>query len=59
MARLPYAEHPDPVPPLNIFRLLANADTAFRPFMGYGLSCCATSRSTPSCASRRSCASPR
>jgi 4-carboxymuconolactone decarboxylase len=38
MARLPYAELTDDrIPPLNVFRLLANADTAFRPFMRYGL----------------------
>jgi 4-carboxymuconolactone decarboxylase len=38
MARLPYAELTDDrIPPLNVFRLLANAETAFRPFMRYGL----------------------
>jgi 4-carboxymuconolactone decarboxylase len=37
MARLPYAELGDRTPPLNIFRLLANADTVFAPFMRYGL----------------------
>ena len=37
MARLPYADIPEKTPPLNIFRLLANAPTAFRPFMKYGL----------------------
>lgn len=38
MARLPYAEIPDPrVPPANIFRLLANAETVFAPYMRYGL----------------------
>jgi 4-carboxymuconolactone decarboxylase len=38
MARLPYAELTDDrIAPLNVFRLLANADTAFRPFMRYGL----------------------
>jgi 4-carboxymuconolactone decarboxylase len=37
MARLPYAEIPEKTPPLNIFRLLANAQSAFRPFMRYGL----------------------
>ena len=38
MARLPYADIPDPsVPEANIFRLLANADTVFAPYMRYGL----------------------
>jgi 4-carboxymuconolactone decarboxylase len=37
MARLPYAEIPERTPKLNIFRLLANADTVFKPFMRYGL----------------------
>jgi alkylhydroperoxidase family enzyme len=38
MARLPYAEIPDPnVPPANIFRLLANAESVFAPYMRYGL----------------------
>jgi 4-carboxymuconolactone decarboxylase len=37
MARLPYAEISKRLPQLNIFRLLANAQTAFRPFMDYGL----------------------
>jgi alkylhydroperoxidase family enzyme len=37
MARLPYADIPERTPPLNIFKLLANAQTAFRPFMQYGL----------------------
>jgi alkylhydroperoxidase family enzyme len=38
MARLPYAEIPDPnVPPANIFRLIANAETVFAPYMRYGL----------------------
>jgi 4-carboxymuconolactone decarboxylase len=37
MARLPYAELGERTPPLNIFRLLANADTVFAPFMRYGL----------------------
>ena len=37
MARLPYAEIPERTPQLNIFKLLANAETAFRPFMKYGL----------------------
>jgi alkylhydroperoxidase family enzyme len=38
MARLPYAQIPDPsVPEANIFRLLANADTVFAPYMRYGL----------------------
>src|SRR5438093_3035975 len=46
MARLPYVEPddaPEPVrevlenaPPLNIFRMLANAETAFRPWMRWG-----------------------
>jgi 4-carboxymuconolactone decarboxylase len=46
MARLPYvdpADAPEPVrevlenvPPLNIFRMLANAETAFRPWMRWG-----------------------
>ncbi len=46
MARLPYvnpAEAPEPVrdalgrvPPLNIFRMMANADTAFRPWLRWG-----------------------
>ena len=37
MARLPYADISERLPQLNIFKLLANADTAFRPFMEYGL----------------------
>jgi 4-carboxymuconolactone decarboxylase len=37
MPRLPYADVPEQVPQLNIFKLLANAQTAFRPFMKYGL----------------------
>jgi 4-carboxymuconolactone decarboxylase len=37
MARLPYADISERLPQLNIFRLLANADSAFRPFMDYGL----------------------
>jgi alkylhydroperoxidase family enzyme len=37
MARLPYAEISERIPPLNIFKLLANAETAFRPYMAYGL----------------------
>ncbi len=46
MARLPYVDPndaPEPVrtaleglPPLNIFRMIANADTALRPFLRYG-----------------------
>jgi alkylhydroperoxidase family enzyme len=46
MARLPYvdpADAPPPVrealelaPPLNIFRMMANADTAFRPWLRWG-----------------------
>jgi alkylhydroperoxidase family enzyme len=36
MARLPYADLSERLPQLNIFRLLANAQTAFRPFMEYG-----------------------
>ena len=36
MARLPYAEISDRLPQLNIFRLIANAQTAFRPFMEFG-----------------------
>ena len=46
MARLPYvdpSDAPEPVrtaleglPPLNIFRMIANADTALRPFLRYG-----------------------
>ena len=46
MARLPYvdpADAPEPVrdalgrvPPLNIFRMMANADTAFRPWLRWG-----------------------
>jgi alkylhydroperoxidase family enzyme len=46
MARIPYADPasaPAPVrealermPPLNIFRMLANAETAFRPFLRFG-----------------------
>jgi len=46
MARLPYVDPsaaPEPVrealdrlPPLNIFRMLANAETAFRPFLRFG-----------------------
>ena len=37
MARLPYADIPARTPPLNIFRLLANAQSAFVPYMRYGL----------------------
>jgi 4-carboxymuconolactone decarboxylase len=37
MARLPYAELGERTPPLNIFRLLANANTVFGPYMRYGL----------------------
>ena len=37
MARLPYADISERIPQLNIFKLLANAETAFRPLMGYGL----------------------
>ena len=37
MARLPYAEIPERTPQLNIFKLIANAETAFKPFMKYGL----------------------
>lgn len=37
MARLPYAEISERIPQLNIFKLLANAESAFRPFMEYGL----------------------
>ncbi len=46
MARLPYADPEtaspatkralDALPPLNIFRMLANADTAFAPFLQFG-----------------------
>jgi 4-carboxymuconolactone decarboxylase len=36
MARLPYADISERLPQLNIFKLLANAQTAFRPFMEYG-----------------------
>jgi alkylhydroperoxidase family enzyme len=36
MARLPYADISQRLPQLNIFKLLANAETAFRPFMEYG-----------------------
>jgi alkylhydroperoxidase family enzyme len=36
MARLPYCDISERLPQLNIFRLLANAQTAFRPFMQYG-----------------------
>src|SRR5213594_1007617 len=46
MARLPYVEPddaPEPVrevleivPPLNIFRMMANAETAFRPWIRWG-----------------------
>src|SRR5690349_24393383 len=36
MARLPYADIPERIPQLNIFRLIANAETAYRPFMVYG-----------------------
>src|SRR5437763_3947018 len=46
MARLPYADperSPDPVrealqavPPLNVFRMTANAETAFRPWLAFG-----------------------
>lgn len=37
MARLPYAEIPERTPKLNIFRLLANSEPVFKPFMRYGL----------------------
>jgi len=37
MARLPYAEISERLPQLNIFKLIANAETAFRPLMEYGL----------------------
>ncbi|MEA2349116.1 MAG: hypothetical protein QOG86_57 [Thermoleophilaceae bacterium] len=46
MARLPYADpdrSPEPVrraldavPPLNVFRMVANAETAFRPWLAFG-----------------------
>lgn len=36
MARLPYADISERIPQLNIFRLIANAETAYRPFMAYG-----------------------
>jgi 4-carboxymuconolactone decarboxylase len=36
MARLPYADISPRSPQLNIFRLIGNAETAFRPFMKYG-----------------------
>jgi alkylhydroperoxidase family enzyme len=36
MARLPYADISQRLPQLNIFKLIANAQTAFRPFMEYG-----------------------
>src|SRR2546429_5606128 len=46
MARLPYADPeriPEPVrealqavPPLNVFRMTANAETAFRPWLAFG-----------------------
>ena len=46
MARLPYvnpATAPDPVrealdalPPLNVFRMVAHAETAFRPWLRFG-----------------------
>ena len=36
MARLPYADISERLPQLNIFRLIANAQTAYRPFMAYG-----------------------
>src|SRR5438309_8200044 len=46
MARIPYADPqrlPQParealeaVPPLNVFRMMANAETAFRPWMRWG-----------------------
>jgi alkylhydroperoxidase family enzyme len=46
MARLPYADPetaPEPVrralarvPPLNVFRMVANAETAFRPWLAFG-----------------------
>jgi 4-carboxymuconolactone decarboxylase len=37
MARLPYAALPERTPKLNIFKLLANAETVFAPYMRYGL----------------------
>ena len=38
MARLPYAELPESnYPPANIFRLVANAETLYRPWARYGL----------------------
>ena len=38
MARLPYAELPESdYPPANIFRLVANADTLYRPWARYSL----------------------
>jgi len=36
MARLPYTDISQRLPQLNIFKLIANAETAFRPFMAYG-----------------------
>ena len=36
MARLPYADISERLPQLNIFKLVANAETAYRPFMTYG-----------------------
>jgi len=36
MARLPYADISQRLPQLNIFKLIANAETAFRPFMTFG-----------------------
>jgi 4-carboxymuconolactone decarboxylase len=36
MARLPYADISERLPQLNIFKLMANAETAFKPFMAYG-----------------------
>jgi alkylhydroperoxidase family enzyme len=36
MARLPYADISERLPQLNIFKLIANAQTAYRPFMAYG-----------------------
>jgi 4-carboxymuconolactone decarboxylase len=37
MARIPYAELGERTPPLNLFRVLANAGTVFAPYMRYGL----------------------
>ena len=37
MARLPYADISERIPQLNIFKLIANAETAFRPYLAYGL----------------------